>query len=211
MADANQARAAQRGTAVRWSFGRAQDTARALHELGFLWLEEPLPLDRLDDLARLRDSTGMPIAGGERDHTVGAFAAMFASGAYDIVQPDGLVVGRVGSLLEIVDRAAAAGVPCVFHHGGGGLAAYAHAHMAAGAARSPWFEIIRDRPGEIPWPAQLAPLVPLGIDAAGAVRVGDGPGLGVDLDEAFLDRFTVSRTVIDRNGQHRESRRSASA
>jgi L-alanine-DL-glutamate epimerase-like enolase superfamily enzyme len=103
----------------------------------------------------------------------------------------------VGALMAIVDRAEAAGVACAFHHGGGGLAAYAHLHLAAGAADSPWFEIIRDRPGEIPWPAQLAPLVPLGIDAVGEVRVPDAPGLGVDLDEAFLDRFTASRTVID--------------
>ena len=197
MADANQGRAAQRDTEVRWSYDRALDTARALEELGFAWLEEPRPLDRLDELARLRQAVGIAIAGGERHGAVADFETILAAGAYDIVQPDGVVVGAVAPLRQVAALAQAAGRPCVFHHGGGGIAAYAHLHLAAAAANSPWFEVIRDRPGEIPWPAQRAPLVPLGIDGHGDVLVPDSPGLGIALDDEFLDRYTVKRTVVE--------------
>lgn len=196
MADANQGRAAQRDTEVRWSYQRSLDTAQALEELGFAWLEEPRPLDRLDELAQLRDTVGIAIAGGERHGAVADFESIVAAGAYDIVQPDGVVVGTVAALGAIAALATAAGRPCVFHHGGGGIAAYAHLHLAAAVPDTPWFEVIRDRPGEIPWPAQRAPLVPLGIDDHGDVVVPDSPGLGIALDDEFLDRYTGKRTVV---------------
>lgn len=195
MADANQARAAQRDTEVRWSYDRAVDTARALEALGFAWLEEPRPIDAIDELANLRATVGIPIAGGERDASPAAFDRLLDGAAYDIFQPDGLVVGSVGSLREIAAMTAASGKQCVMHHGGGGIGAYAHLHLAAAICNAPWFEVLRDRPGEIPWPAQLAPDQPIAIDAQGDVLVPSAPGLGISPDEEFLDAHTATRTV----------------
>lgn len=197
MADANQARAAEKGTAVQWTYERARDTARALAELGFAWLEEPLPADDLDGLARLRAEVGLPIAGGERDRGLDRLVELAASDAYDIVQPDGVTGEGIGRLVEVAAVAARRGARCIPHHGGGGVGAWAHLHLAAALPNAGWFEVIRDRPGEMPWPAQYVPVPQVTIDAAGDVVAPTGAGLGITLDEAYLDRYTVARTTID--------------
>ena len=197
MADANQARAAARDTVVRWDFERALATARALEELDFAWLEEPLPADALPDLARLRDDVGIDIAGGERDQTLARFTEVIASEAYDIVQPDGVTGESLGELRRIGALAHAHGQRCIPHHGGGGIGTYAHLHLTAALPDARWLEVIRDRPGEIPWPAQQVPTVPIRVAADGAVAVPTGPGLGIELDEERIAGYTASRIVID--------------
>jgi D-galactarolactone cycloisomerase len=195
MADANQARAAQRGTAVRWDLPRATATARALADLGFLWLEEPLPADALADLARLRATAGLAIAGGERDRGLPRLMEVIDSGAYDVLQPDAVTGAALGCLPAVAARAGAAGLACIPHHGGGGIGGYAHLHLAAAIPNAGWVEILRDRPGETPWPTQRVPTVPLAIDADGDVPVPTGPGLGITLDEDLLAAHTVAVTT----------------
>lgn len=196
MADANQARAAARGTAVRWDHRRALATARALADLGYAWLEEPLAADDLAGLARLRREGGLPIAGGERDQGHDRLAALAAGDAYDIVQPDGVTGGAIGWFPDLAARAAARGARLVPHHGGGGVGAWAHLHLAAAVANAGWCEVIRDRPGETPWPAQLVPRPPVLPDARGHVVAPTGPGLGIELDEELLAACTVAVTVV---------------
>ncbi len=196
MADANQARAAAVGTGVRWSYERARDTARALAELGYAWLEEPLADDDLDGLARLRDEGGLPIAGGERDQGPERLGALADGDAYDIVQPDGVTGGAIGGFVALAARAHRRGARLVPHHGGGGVGAWAHLHLAAAVPNAGWFEVIRDRPGETPWPAQLVPVPRIAIDGNGDVVAPPGPGLGITLDDERLAAHTVGVTVI---------------
>jgi L-alanine-DL-glutamate epimerase-like enolase superfamily enzyme len=70
MADANQARvpfspASEAGPV--WDLRRARETARALGELDYLWLEEPLGRYDSDGLAALNASVDISIAGGEKN------------------------------------------------------------------------------------------------------------------------------------------------
>lgn len=196
MADANQARAAHRDTEVRWDHARARDTARALAELGFAWLEEPLPAEDLAGLARLRDEGGLPISGGERDRGLARLLDVAGSGAYDVLQPDGITGESIGRIRQVAAVAAAHGTRCVPHHGGGGVGAWAHLHLAAALPNAGWFEVIRDRPGEQPWPAQQVPSPAVAVDAAGDVVAPPGPGLGIGWDEDLVARWTTARTVI---------------
>ena len=80
---------------------------------------------------------------------------------------------------------------CVPHHGGGGICTYAHLHFSAGVPNSPWVEIMRDKPGEFPWPAALVPTVPMMVDKDGNVPLPSGPGIGIDLDEDFIKRYAA--------------------
>jgi D-galactarolactone cycloisomerase len=65
-------------------------------------------------------------------------------------------------------------------------------HVAA-AFGAPWFELIRDRPGEIPWPAQIAVTEPLDIGSDGMIALPPGEGFGAVLDDEFIERYTVGR------------------
>lgn len=196
MADANQARAAAVGGPVRWDRARAVATARALADLGYAWLEEPLAADDLEGLARLRGEGGLPIAGGERDQGHDRLAALAGGEAYDIVQPDGVTGGAVGWFPRLAALAATRGARLIPHHGGGGVGAWAHLHLAAAVPNAGWVEVIRDRPGETPWPAQLVPRPPVLPGPDGRVAAPAAPGLGIELDEELLAAHTVSVTVI---------------
>lgn len=70
-----------------------------------LWLEEPVPPDNVDAMARVARSSAIPIATGERLTTKYEFAAVLRAGAAAILQPNS---GRVGGLLEAKKVAALA-------------------------------------------------------------------------------------------------------
>jgi L-alanine-DL-glutamate epimerase-like enolase superfamily enzyme len=194
MADGNQAQTAVTPSAqpgVIWDQRRALYTARALEELGFVWLEEPLSRYDFDGLARLNAATGMAIAGGENNRYLHEFHWMLERGCYDILQPDGLVSEGIGQLRKVAALAEVRARLCVPHHGGGGIGTFAHLHFSASVPNSPWVELMRDRPGEFPWPAQHVPSRPIMVGADGNVALPEGPGLGIELDEAFVRRYTA--------------------
>lgn len=195
MADANQAQtpvtpSVQNG--VIWDERRATYTARALEELGFVWLEEPLSRYDFDGLARLNASVKLAIAGGENNRYLHEFHWLLERGCYDILQPDALVSEGLSQLRKIAALAEVRARLCVPHHGGGGIGTYAHLHFSASVPNSPWIELMRDRPGEFPWPAQLVPATPIMVGPDGYVSLPQGPGLGIELDEEFVRKYAVT-------------------
>jgi D-galactarolactone cycloisomerase len=194
MADGNQAQTAVTPSAqpgVIWDERRALYTARALEEMGFLWLEEPLSRYDFDGLARLNAAVGLAIAGGENNIHLHEFHWMLERGCYDILQPDGLVSEGIGQLRKIAALAEVRARLCIPHHGGGGIGTYAHLHFSASVPNSPWIELMRDRPGEFPWPAQHVPAQPIMVASDGYVHLPDRPGLGIDIDEDFVQRYAA--------------------
>ncbi len=194
MADGNQAQTAvtpsvQAG--VIWDYRRALYTARALEEMGYVWLEEPLSRYDFDGLAKLNAAVALAIAGGENNRSLHEFHWMLEQGCYDILQPDGLVSEGIGQLRKIAALAEVRNKPCVPHHGGGGIGTYAHLHFSAAVPNSPWVEMMRDKPGEFPWPAQHVPATPIMVGPDGYVPLPNAPGLGIDLDEDFIKRYVA--------------------
>lgn len=186
LCDANQAQspgAWQPG--VRWGYERALDTARELAQLGVGWLEEPLPRYDWTGLRRLREQGLLPIAGGE-NLRLQEFLPLVEAKAYDIVQPDAMVVDGLTGLRRVFALAAAHGVEVVPHHGGRGLGTIAHLHAVAAAPSIPFVEALHDPPiGD--FAHGFAPLVGAPtLDADGCFAVPTGPGLGVALDPAFV-------------------------
>ncbi|HEX2033629.1 MAG TPA: mandelate racemase/muconate lactonizing enzyme family protein [Chloroflexota bacterium] len=194
MADGNQAQtpvtpSAQPG--VIWDYRRALYTARALEEMGFVWLEEPLSRYDFEGLSRLNAATALAIAGGENNRYLHEFHWLLEQGCYDILQPDGLVSEGIGQLRKVAALAEVRAKLCVPHHGGGGIGTYAHLHFSAAVPNSPWIELMRDRPGEFPWPAQLVPATPIMVGPDGYVPLPSAAGLGIELDEAFVRRYAA--------------------
>jgi D-galactarolactone cycloisomerase len=192
MADGNQAQtpvtpSVQAG--VIWDHKRALYTARALEEMGFYWLEEPLSRYDYAGLAKLNGSVGIAIAGGENNRYLHEFHWMLEQGCYDILQPDGLVSEGISQLRKLAAMAEVRNQLCIPHHGGGGIGTYAHLHFSASVPNSPYLEVMRDRPGEFPWPAQHLPTKPIMVDADGYVTLPDGPGLGIEIDEEYVTRY----------------------
>ena len=103
-----------------------------LADLGFDWFEEPLPqrggYPRYPDLApRLR----VTLAGGEIVETAAEARRLLDAGGVDVVQPEPVICGGIGALLEIADLAAGRGIPVVPHTSGGALGLVAALHAIA--------------------------------------------------------------------------------
>lgn len=119
----------------------ASRLGRTLDEMGFLWLEEPVPTDELMTYARLARELDIPIAGGESIETFDAAFAAVAADAYDIIQPDASICGGIGNLLDIAAMASARGVGCVPHACNGAISLAATLQALSVGSPSPGLDI----------------------------------------------------------------------
>jgi L-alanine-DL-glutamate epimerase-like enolase superfamily enzyme len=79
------------------------------------WLEDPLVPEDVEGLVRLRRDGPYPVAAGDELAERLTFGLLLESGAVDVLRIDTVAIGGVTPTLELVDRAAAAGVPVSFH------------------------------------------------------------------------------------------------
>lgn len=99
--------------------------ARAFSAAGVGWIEEPVAGDRLDDLRRLHEETGMVVATGENVYDLDDHVARAATPGIALLQPDVTKLGGISRTVELVDRVADFDVEVAPHMYGGpvGLAA----------------------------------------------------------------------------------------
>lgn len=166
---------------------------RAVEHLDIGWFEEPVPPEDLAGYREVRRALSMPIAGGEAEFTrFGMRALMTEPRAVDILQPDIAAAGGISECRKISDMAAAFGLRCNPHVWGTGVAL---------AAALQWLAVIpHNPPGLFPeepllefdrseHPLRQAVLTQPIEHAGGVVAVPTGPGLGIEVDRAALDRF----------------------
>ncbi len=172
-------------TNCSWSEEEAAAKARDLKPLGLYWLEEPVfPPDDFPALARLRASSGIKIASGENLGNLNDMVRMLEAKAVDFVQPD---VTKFGGITEMVKAAALAekhGVVFEPHSPIHGPGLVATLHIVAALTKHAMAEY---------YFCDLE-CTPMGESIAvtnGMMRVPDGPGLGVEIDEAMLRKYQI--------------------
>ncbi|HXS50162.1 MAG TPA: galactonate dehydratase [Sphingomicrobium sp.] len=166
----------------------AKQLAKALEPLGLLFIEEPLLSENLEGLREIAGLVSTPIALGERLYTRWEFKPVFEGGAVDIIQPD---LSHAGGILEVRKIAAMAetyDVAVAPHCPLGPLALGACLQIAACTPNHAIQEIslgIHYNTGGhdlLNFCTNKEALTP--ID--GCLPVPEGPGLGVDIDEAAV-------------------------
>jgi len=187
MVDCNQAQQAtgwQPG--VHWEFQRAVDTARALQELGYYWIEEPLTRYDWKNLADLNRLVEIPVAGGENNPLVNEFVGMGGAGVYDIPQPEGLGAEggtgtrRGGERPRMQNRR---GAP---PRGGMTFGRTPPRHMPCPWPHSRGLEVLHD-PRIGPYTAGFAIFeTPPLLDKDGCFNAPQGPGFGVSINRSML-------------------------
>ena len=163
--------------------------ADELAELDVRWLEEPLDGDDVAGHARLRRETSVPIAGGEMARTPALLDAFLAADALDIFQPDAVLAVGVSRAADLASRARAVGREFTPHTWTNGLGLAANLHLACGVDSSPFLEFPYDPPTWTPARRDFFLTEPLRQDPEGFLAVPDRPGLGVEIEEAELDRW----------------------
>ena len=185
------------GTHGQMTAAGAIRLARRLEPYDPLWLEEPVPPDAPEEMAKVARATSIPIATGERLATKYDFARLLAAGAAAILQ---LNLGRVGGLLEAKKIAGMAEV----HHAQ--IAPHLYCGPVVGAANiqlatcTPNFLILE---GIETWGGFHAEILKTPIQwQDGYVIPSNAPGLGVELDEAvaLANPYTGSMLHLDMTG-----------
>jgi galactonate dehydratase len=174
---------------VLWKYdiNEAHLLGRSLDRLGAMWLEaagEPEDIRGNAELARALD---LPIANGETLRSRLEFLPWFQERAIDLAQPD---IGRCGVTegMAIIDLAEAFHVPVALHVGMASPLMIAATLQVAAA--SPQVDLIEYQPVVLEVGNRLLKS-PIRCES-GCMRVPSGAGLGIEIDDAALQRFAAS-------------------
>lgn len=172
----------------------------ALSELDAYWFEEPVAPEDLDGYRELRQKLKVNISGGEAEFTRWGWRHLLEGRCLDIAQPEVCALGGVSEYLKVLALAHTHFTPVINHVWGSAVAVATNLHLLSAMPplpgglfpREPWLEFdttdnrFRD---------ELL-LEPLNIQDqvkrnGGYVAIPEGPGLGVEPDRAFIERFEV--------------------
>lgn len=173
----------------------ALESMRRLEPLGIHWMEEPLPLRDTEGFRLLRAQAPISIATGEAAYTVDDFRRLVEARGVDIVQPALPTCGGFSQGKQIAALAAQHNLRVSPHVWGGAIGLAAALHFMASLPPTPHSDHVPYPPlleydrGDNPLRDQLLK-VPI-VYERGVVRVPDGPGLGVELDMAVVERYRI--------------------
>ncbi len=96
-----------------------------------MWLEEPVPPDSIEALARVREVSPVPICAGENVYTRFGLYDLIRRRAVDIVMPDLAKCGGVMEGVRIAGQAELYSLPFAPHNVSGPVGTLAMAHVCA--------------------------------------------------------------------------------
>jgi L-alanine-DL-glutamate epimerase-like enolase superfamily enzyme len=171
---------------------RAIQIGRLLEDHGYYFFEEPCPYWELEWTAEVAAALKMHVAGGEQDNDLAQWQRMIRIKAVDIVQPDICYVGGLTRALRVAGMAATAKLPCVPHSANLSLVTVFTLHLMAAIPNAG--DHVEFSIEESSWIKDL--FTPALEVRDGKVAVPAGPGWGVEISPAWLDRAT--RQVSER-------------
>ncbi|MGI9394680.1 MAG: mandelate racemase/muconate lactonizing enzyme family protein, partial [Boseongicola sp.] len=173
-----------------WNFEFTKKMDRLLADCKPTWFEEPIfPPEDFQALAALRQGISVPVAAGENAGNVYAFEQMISVGAVDVAQPSATKVGGLTGLVkvaQICDQTDCRLVPHCAYFGPGYWAnlqflanrndgSLAEFYYVAGLQDSLYSDC------EFP--------------KSGTMHLPDGPGLGIEPDEARVRALHQPKSV----------------
>ena len=157
--------------------------AQALDRYGLAWLEDMVPWQFADQLARLAGSCQTPICTGEDIYCTEEFGRLFEAEAVRICHPDLATAGGLMETKKIGDLAQEYGVAMALHMAGSPISTMASVHSAAATEN---FLALEFHYLDLPWWDDLVSGVPKPIIQNGYIPVPETPGLGIDLNETVV-------------------------
>jgi L-rhamnonate dehydratase len=170
-----------------WDAKTAIKRIRSWEKYELFWVEEPLPADDLDGYRKLTEAVDTYIAAGEEEVTRFPLYELMDRGNIDVVQFD---VSRVGGLTEARRVAQAAhdrNRPWATHCFSTGIVIVASLHLAAA---SPTYFYVEYTISESTLAQEL--IYPRLQPKNGLLRVPEGPGLGIELNEELVEKLRIA-------------------
>lgn len=169
--------------------------ARGIEEFHPFFYEDPILPDNFDAMALVANNIHIPIATGERLHTIHEFQALLSRGAVQYVRPDVCMAGGITHSKKIAALAEAHHVNVVPHNP---LSPVSTAACIQLAACIPNFALQEYPLGENVPPKSEIVKSTLRLEN-GFLIIPDAPGIGVELAEDAAERYPYRpRTVHTR-------------
>lgn len=154
--------------------------AEAVEHIQPLFYEDPLQPDYSEAWMALRRTTRLPIMTGENLELAESALPFLQNGAVDQLQPDIINSGGITGVKRMADLAALYRIPVSMHNVSGLILNLASQQLTAALFNSPLMECtVRADQSQWMTPNPL-------VIKNGMMQVSTAPGLGVELDQAYL-------------------------
>ena len=174
---------------------------RALEDLEPYWFEEPVAPEDLDGYRELCAGLKINISGGEVEFGRWGWRTLLENRGLDIAQPEVCGLGGITEYLRVLALCHAHFTPVINHVWGSAVSVAANLQLLAAMPEIPG--------GLFPWQPMLEfdttdnkfrdelLIEPLDVSGQvqrtrGMVQVPTGPGLGIEPDVDFIERFAVT-------------------
>jgi L-alanine-DL-glutamate epimerase-like enolase superfamily enzyme len=171
-------------------------TLRRLEPLNLEFVEQPVRFSDLDQLARLRLATAVPIAANQSGWTPRDILEIVKLGAADVIVTDAHQEGGIGGFRRVIELCETAGLPVVYH---------AFTTLTIGITAS--MQVMAASPNCFHMGHQVYPpgmvtedVVTEMLDASnGRARLPSKPGLGLEIDP---DKLKQAATRFNQHGPY---------
>ncbi|MGE5568284.1 MAG: mandelate racemase/muconate lactonizing enzyme family protein [Rhodospirillales bacterium] len=161
---------------------------KAFEKCNLAWMEDCIPWYRTEQLKRITATLDVPICTGEDIYLKGPFEVLCREHAVDVIHPDLSTSGGILETKRIGDMAQEYGIPMALHMAGSPVAVFASVHCAAATEN---FLVMENHSVDIPWWDDLVEGVEKPICNKGFIKVPDGPGLGITLNEEVVKQHLL--------------------
>jgi len=190
------------GALIYWrSVSHAIKMIRKFEKYNIYFIEEPLPVENIRGYAKLREAVNTRIAAGEHERTRYGFKDLMAREAVDVAQPDIAWVGGLSEAKKIADMAHLWDVLLVPHEWSTAINVVSGLHLVASMPNGFLCEFpIGPRNPKAPLSAPPSPLItelladPLEVKN-GYIEVPKKPGLGIELNQETVKKYTYERDL----------------
>jgi galactonate dehydratase len=183
---------------ARFDVPSALQLARELAPFKLMWLEEPVPPDNIESLARVRAGSPVPICAGENVYTRFGLNALIRAGAVDVVMPDLARCGGIAEGMRIAGLAELSDLPFAPHNVCSPVGTLAMAHVCAAI---PNFLILEFHAMDLDYWENLVTYAGGQVIQDGAVALAEAPGWGVELNDAVAKQHLHTRLSRDYFGE----------
>jgi len=167
-----------------YSVAEAIRVGKLLKEYGYEFFEEPVMFDWREEMKQAADGMPLPVALGEQEYNYHGFRWLIANDAIQIVQPDNYYFGGMIRSMKVARMAAAFGKRCTPHMSGGGLGFLYMMHFVSALPNAMPHHEFKGLKTNVQFSCKTSSLKV--VD--GKIKVPTGPGLGLDIDPAYISK-----------------------
>lgn len=181
-----------------YTLREAVELCQKIEKYDIKWFEEPISPEFYEQYSELRQRTTIPIAGGECEYLRFGFNQLIKNKSVDIIQPDICASGGLTEAKRIAALASANGVDFIPHTWGTSIGLHVALHFISniesipGRMYQPDFLMEYDQTENALRDKLSYPSIEM---KDGMIEVPNRPGLGIDIDEDVLRKYSVSSDI----------------